>query len=169
MGSLIVFKNRNTHCPNWLSNILNTVVAVFGRYLICKKKKKMDMNEKRRISLICFVFISCICSPKATAMKEAYEFGKKLQMTPLTVWAKFGRQKCFLECETYGACLSINYNRKQLVCELNDGWKNITIFLINDDDYVYRKIPHLVITDYFVFCFDQLQIHSYNKYWCKCI
>lgn len=97
-------------------------------------------------------------------MKEANEFGKKLPMTPLTVLNKFGRQKCFLECETYGACLSINYNRKQLVCELNGGWKNSTLSLKNDDKYVYREIPHPVSTDYFGFCFDQLQIHLYHNY-----
>lgn len=110
------------------------------------QKNKMDMNEKRSISLIFFFFISCICSPLATAMKEAYEFGKKLPMAPLIVLDKFRRHKCFLECEAYGACLSINYNRKQLVCELNGGWKNSTLSLINDDDYVYREISRPVST-----------------------
>lgn len=42
---------------------------------------------------------------------------------------------------------------------LSRGWKNNTLSLINDDDYVYREIPHPVNTDYFVFCFDQLQLH----------
>lgn len=113
---------------------------------------------------MCFFFMSCICSPIATAMKEAYAFGKKLPMTLLTVLDKFGRQKCFLEFETYGACLSINNNCKQLVCELNGIWKNNTLSLINVDDYDYREIPHPVSTDYFVFCFDQLQIHLYPNY-----
>lgn len=77
-------------------------------------------------------------------MEEGFLFGKKLPMSPFVVLAKFGLQMCYRECETYGACLSINYNRKLLVCQLNNGWENSTLSLINDGDYVYKEIPRPV-------------------------
>lgn len=121
------------------------------------------MPKKVYIPVILFVFIICICNPKANATEEGYEFGKKLPMTPFMVLDKFGLQMCFRECEVYGACLSINYNRKHLVCELNSKLKSEKLFLINDDDYVYKEIPRPVSLFYSI-CFQQLhvQIKSNN-------
>lgn len=47
---------------------------------------------------------------------------------------------CFRECEVFGGCLSINYNRKYLVCELNSEWSNSTLSLTDDGDFVYKEI-----------------------------
>lgn len=99
----------------------------------------IDMSRKQYICFIVFIFISC--KQIAAAFGEGYEFGKKLPVTPFKVLDKFGQQMCFTKCESYGVCLSINYNRKHLVCELNSGWKNSTLSLINDGDYVYKEIP----------------------------
>lgn len=87
-------------------------------------------------------------------------------MTPFVVLEKLGLQMCFLECEAYSACLSINYNRKDFVCELNSGRKYIffpySYFLINDSDYVFREVHHPVSFFYSV-CFQRLKIKS--DYW----
>lgn len=107
----------------------------------------MDMSKKSYMDIIFIVVCVCITTTtctKCTTLGEGYELGKKLPMTPVMVLEKFGQQTCFKECEAYGACLSINYNRKQLVCELNSGWQNNNLSLINDDDYVYKEIPRAV-------------------------
>lgn len=98
------------------------------------------MPKNVYIPVLLFVFITCSCNLKSSAMKEGFEFGKKLPLVPFMLLDKFGLQMCFRECEAYGACLSINYNRRHLVCELNNGWKNSTLSLINDGDYVYKEI-----------------------------
>lgn len=98
------------------------------------------MPKNVYIPVILFVFITCSCNLKSSAMNEGFEFGKKLPLVPFMFLDKFGLQMCFRECEAYGACLSINYNRRHLVCELNNGWKNSTLSLINDSDYVYKEI-----------------------------
>lgn len=115
----------------------------------------MGMPKKVYIPVILFVFITCICNPKVNATEEGYEVGKKLPMTPFKVLDKFGMQMCFRECEAYGACLSINYNRKHLVCELNSGWASRNLSFIDDDEYVYKEIPRPVSLFYSV-CFQQL-------------
>lgn len=87
-------------------------------------------------------------------------------MTPFVVLEKLGLLMCFLECEAYSACLSINYNRKDFVCELNSGRKYIffpySYFLINDSDYVFREVHHPVSFFYSV-CFQRPKIKS--DYW----
>lgn len=93
------------------------------------------MSKKSCMDII-FVVV-CVCM----TLTKCYDLGKKLPMTPVMVLEKIGQQMCFKECEAYGACLSINYNRRQLVCELNSGRQNNNLSLINDDDYVYKEIP----------------------------
>lgn len=112
------------------------------------------MPKNVYIPVILFVFITCSCNLKSSAMNEGFEFGKKLPLVPFMFLDKFGLQMCFRECEAYGACLSINYNRRHLVCELNNGWKNSTLSLINDSDYVYKEILRPVSSFYSV-CFQQ--------------
>lgn len=105
------------------------------------------MSKKLYMDII-FIAV-CVCMTltkyaKCTTLGQGYELGKKLPMTPIMVLEKIGQQMCFKECEAYGACLSINYNRGQLVCELNSGRQNNNLSLINDDDYVYKEIPRAV-------------------------
>lgn len=105
------------------------------------------MSKKSCMDII--VVVVCVCMTltkcaKCTTLGQGYELGKKLPMTPVMVLEKIGQQMCFKECEAYGACLSINYNRRQLVCELNSGRQNNNLSLINDDDYVYKEIPRAV-------------------------
>lgn len=107
----------------------------------------IDMSKKSCMDII-FIVV-CVCMSltkyaKCTTLGQGYELGKKLPMTPVMVLEKIGQQMCFKECEAYGACLSINYNRGQLVCELNSGRQNNNLSLINDDDYVYKEIPRAV-------------------------
>lgn len=127
---------------------------------------KMNMSKNVVIPVILFVFVICICNPKVLATEEVYKFGEKLPMTPFVVLEKLGLQMCFLKCEAYSACLSINYNRKDFVCELNSGREYIffpySYFLINDNDYVFREVHHPVSFFYSV-CFQRLKIKS--DYW----
>ncbi|XP_048748122.2 uncharacterized protein LOC125660361 [Ostrea edulis] len=69
-----------------------------------------------------------------------YEVGKKLPHIPSKVVNQLGFMMCFRECEAYSFCLSINYNRKLLVCEFNNMKKNASTTLINDRDYMYKEI-----------------------------
>lgn len=127
---------------------------------------KMNMSKNVVIPVILFVFVICICNPKVLANEEGYKFGEKLPITPFVVLEKLGLQMSFLECEAYSACLSINYNRKDFVCELNSRWKYIffpySYFLINDSDYVFREVHHPVSFFYSV-CFQRPKIKS--DYW----
>lgn len=90
------------------------------------------MSKKLYMDII-FIVV-CVCMTltkyaKCTTLGQGYELGKKLPMTPIMVLEKIGQQMCFKECEAYGACLSINYNRGQLVCELNSGRQNNNLSL----------------------------------------
>lgn len=121
------------------------------------------MNRPKKVSIpvILFVFVTCINNPKATATEVGYEFGKKLPMNPFMVLDNFGLQMCFKECEVYGACFSISYNRKHLVCELNSKWTS-SHSLVNDGDYIYKEIQSPVSFFYSIF-FQQIQINSNFK------
>lgn len=104
----------------------------------------MDLYKKEYLSLVFFVYIAYIGKAIASTVEEVFEFGKKLPMAPFMVLDKFGQQKCYLECEVYGGCFSINYNRKHLTCELNSGRKSSILSLIHDSEYVYKEIPRPV-------------------------
>lgn len=102
-----------------------------------------------------------------SAIEDGYKFEEKFPMTHFVVLDKLRLQMCFLECEVYGACLSINYNRKQLVCELNSGWKYILFFLfgfIKDRHYVFEQVPRPVSFFYSV-CFQRPKNQS--DYWTR--
>lgn len=47
---------------------------------------------------------------------------------------------CCSECDAYAMCLSVNYNRKLLVCELNNVKENKSGSLITDEDFVYNEM-----------------------------
>lgn len=51
---------------------------------------------------------------------------------------------CCSECDAYAMCLSVNYNRKLLVCELNNVKENKSGSLITDEDFVYNEMADQV-------------------------
>jgi hypothetical protein len=79
-------------------------------------------------------------------ISETHELGKKLPVYPLLVLSEIGPQMCYRECQAYTFCLSINFNRKMLTCELNSQRKNGSLSLIADNDFIYRDIPDTVST-----------------------
>jgi hypothetical protein len=79
-------------------------------------------------------------------ISEKHELGKKLPVYPLLVLSEIGPQMCYRECEAYTFCLSINFNRKMLICELNSQRKNDSLSLVADNNFIYRDIPNTVST-----------------------
>jgi hypothetical protein len=77
-------------------------------------------------------------------VKENYEIGKRIPVAPWMVLYQIGRQMCYRECEAYTFCLSINFDRKMLTCELNNQKSNENLRLVDGDDFIYREIPAAV-------------------------
>lgn len=75
---------------------------------------------------------------------DNFRFGKKLPSIPFMVIDNLGLQMCFSECDAYSTCRSINYNRKLLVCELNNVKEKDSASLITDDDFVYNGMADQV-------------------------
>lgn len=100
----------------------------------------------RNYKSVCRPFILFVLSCHHARMDNTcstsadYEVGKKLPHIPSKVVNQLGFMMCFRECEAYSFCLSINYNRKLLVCEFNNMKKNASTTLINDRDYMYKEI-----------------------------
>jgi hypothetical protein len=70
--------------------------------------------------------------------------GKKLPVSPLKIFDKMGPRGCSKECQRVPGCLSVNYNRKQLTCELIGQRKSDAQPLIHDDDFIYMDLPDSV-------------------------
>jgi hypothetical protein len=79
-------------------------------------------------------------------ISEKHEIGNKLPVYPLLVLYEIGPQMCYRECQAYTFCLSINFNRKMLICELNSQRRNGSLILVADNDFIYRDIPDTVRT-----------------------
>jgi hypothetical protein len=79
-----------------------------------------------------------------TKVNENHLIGKKLPVSTFMVFYEMGVQMCFRECEAYALCLSINFNRKMLMCELNRKKRNKKLILVDDEDFTYREIPDVV-------------------------
>ncbi|XP_048733890.2 ficolin-1-like [Ostrea edulis] len=69
------------------------------------------------------------------------EIDKKLAVSQFMVLFEIGLKMCFKECEAYAMCLSINFNRKMLMCELNSQKKNESLLLVDDSDFIYKDLP----------------------------
>ena len=96
--------------------------------------------------LILFAFIG-----RFSAVENGFEFGKKLPCEPFLILNMYGLKQCFSECQTYSMCLSINYDRKHLVCELNSVRKNASLLLENKDDFVYKETTDQVNLRFYIF------------------
>ena len=65
--------------------------------------------------------------------------GKRLPISWPRIEKNIGFQMCLRKCEAMSYCLSINFNRVLLECELNDRKKNDTNDLVDDDGYFYAE------------------------------
>nr|XP_034333263.1 lysyl oxidase homolog 2 isoform X3 [Crassostrea gigas] len=75
--------------------------------------------------------------------------GKRLPINWPRIEKNIGFQMCLRKCEAMSYCLSINFNRVLLECELNDRKKNDTNDLVDDGNYFYTEI---VRTDHSNLC-----------------
>jgi hypothetical protein len=73
-----------------------------------------------------------------------YRNGKKLPAFPPVVLHEASLRRCVTECEFYMFCLSVNFNRKLRMCELNSQKTNGSLSLADDNDFIYRDIPGVV-------------------------
>lgn len=89
------------------------------------------------------ILFLCICD--FFAVESGFEFGKKLPCEAFLILNMYGLQQCFSECKTYPMCLSINYDRKHIVCQLNSKRKDSSLLLENKDDFVYKETTDQVI------------------------
>nr|XP_034333264.1 deleted in malignant brain tumors 1 protein-like [Crassostrea gigas] len=65
--------------------------------------------------------------------------GKRLPISWPRIEKNIGFQMCLRKCEAMSYCLSINFNRVLLECELNDRKKNDTNDLVDDGNYFYAE------------------------------
>lgn len=65
--------------------------------------------------------------------------GKRLPVSWPRVEKNICFQMCLRKCEAMSYCLSINFNRVLLECELNHRKKNDTNELVDDDSYFYAE------------------------------
>lgn len=66
--------------------------------------------------------------------------GKRLPISWPRIEKNIGFQMCLRKCEAMSYCLSINFNRVLLECELNEWKKNDTNDLVDDGNYFYTEI-----------------------------
>ena len=82
------------------------------------------------------LYIHLFCLAVASAMKnEAYEL-KCRQIKAITI---IGKHMCQKACEDLPKCQSLNYDRDQLYCELNDGKANYTDGIGANTTYTYME------------------------------
>ncbi|XP_062609284.1 hemicentin-1-like [Saccostrea cucullata] len=73
--------------------------------------------------------------------KYEYVSGKKLSDFPFKLFYKIGLNSCYKECQAHGGCLSANFDRKHLTCQLFSVKKSDTKLLIDDMDFVHVELP----------------------------
>ena len=106
------------------------------------------MYEGNKIFLTLLLFYSVeirvVNSEENTCSSVPHEtVGKRLpligEMRP-QIENIIGFQMCLKKCKAKSSCLSINYDRSQLQCELNEYKKNETHPLVEDKMYIYAEI-----------------------------
>jgi hypothetical protein len=108
----------------------------------------MPVKFCRKFSFVALVIMlfcrQIMMDSECTKPSYDREIGKKLPISQFMVLYEVGLQMCFRECEAYTICLSLNFNRKMLLCELNSQKANDSLSLVNDNDFIYRDIPNVV-------------------------
>uniref|UniRef100_A0A8W8JE55 SRCR domain-containing protein n=1 Tax=Magallana gigas TaxID=29159 RepID=A0A8W8JE55_MAGGI len=74
-----------------------------------------------------------------TEINQNKVIGKRLPVKWPGVEKNIGFQMCLRKCVAMSYCLSINFNRVLLECELNERKKNDTNDLVDDDSYFYAE------------------------------
>lgn len=72
-------------------------------------------------------------------VKQDKVIGKRLPVKWPRVEKNIGFKMCLMKCEAMSYCLSINFNRVLLECELNEWKKKDTNDLVDDDSYFYAE------------------------------
>ena len=67
----------------------------------------------------------------------AEQYGYKLTKYPTMTIVPVGKRLCQRKCEEYARCLSVNYNREMLTCELLDEQATSEADLLVSSGYVY--------------------------------
>lgn len=106
-------------------------------------KKKFMNKVQNMLQKVSSFLVLTICFYRSITV-DNFRFGKKLPSTPFMVIDNLGMQMCCSECDAYAMCLSVNYNRKLLVCELNNVKENKSGSLITDEDFVYNEMADQV-------------------------
>ncbi|XP_061195958.1 thrombospondin-2-like [Saccostrea echinata] len=75
--------------------------------------------------------------------KPDYISGKKLSVYPIKLFDRIGLNLCFKECQAHGGCLSANFDRKHLTCQLLSSKKSDTKPLIDDVDFFHMELPDI--------------------------
>ncbi|XP_061196024.1 uncharacterized protein LOC133204314 [Saccostrea echinata] len=66
--------------------------------------------------------------------------GKKLSVTAIRIIRKVGLQLCLKHCQQQHSCLSVNYNRETLECELLNVGGNSSIPFVDYDNYIFEEV-----------------------------
>ncbi|XP_061195747.1 coadhesin-like [Saccostrea echinata] len=70
-----------------------------------------------------------------------YKTGKKLGVSRIKRFRDIGPNSCYMECHRHGNCLSLNYNWRQLICNLLRQKPTEGMLLEDDEDFIYMEIP----------------------------
>lgn len=122
---------------NWLK-----LIWLLALELICRQITRM--SGRYNYGLILSILFHYVTTNNMCIKPSDDEIGKKLPVSQFTVLFEIGLYMCLKECETYAMCLSINFNRKMLMCELNSQKKNESLLLVDDSDFIYKDLPGIV-------------------------
>nr|XP_022294247.1 complement factor I-like [Crassostrea virginica] len=71
---------------------------------------------------------------------DNYTDGKKLPEFPIKIFENIGLQSCYRECLAHGNCFSVNFNRKELMCQLINEKASHLKSLLDDENFIYMEI-----------------------------
>jgi hypothetical protein len=109
--------------------------------------------------IILLVSQHTVMNNRCIDVNREYRNGKKLPGSPLVVLFETNLHRCVTECDLYMFCLSVNFNRKLRICELNSQKASGSLSLADDDDVIYRDIPGVVSVIYLLSWHNIKKIH----------
>ena len=71
---------------------------------------------------------------------DNYTDGKKLPEFPIKIFENIGLQSCYKECLAHGNCFSLNFNRKEFMCQLINKKESHLKSLLDDENFIYMEI-----------------------------
>nr|XP_022294245.1 scavenger receptor cysteine-rich type 1 protein M130-like isoform X1 [Crassostrea virginica]XP_022294246.1 scavenger receptor cysteine-rich type 1 protein M130-like isoform X2 [Crassostrea virginica] len=102
----------------------------------------LHATETLFVLMLCtFVKTTDIC---LQASWDNYTDGKKLPEFSIKIIEKIGLQSCYRECQAHGNCFSVNFNRKEFMCQLINEKASHLKPLFDDENFVYMEITDTV-------------------------